>query len=140
MKKVLANLVLVGCYLAVIALEELASRGALWFLGELRELSTVVKIILIVFGGSTLLGLVFAPVFYGAPLTAVASEAVSPSPNGTRYVVFSTIILTLTVISFLGLLIIKNVLNIACIFVVLYCIALLVMAKSLREEKINIES
>jgi len=140
MKKVLASLVLVGCYLAVIVLEELACRGAMWFLDELSALSIVAKIILIFFGGSALLGLVFTPVFYGSMLTVLASEAVSPSPNGTRYIVFSTIVLTLTVISFFSLLLIKRTLNIACIFVVLYCIALLIMAKDLREERISIES
>ena len=108
-------------YYVVYFVGSLCSRFLLWVISEISVLSAFMKIILIIVGGSFFLGIIILPLFFGAAATVFASEKVYPSKNGTRYIVFSVILMTLTVVGFLMALILR-VINWAAIYVVVYCI------------------
>lgn len=139
MKKFLSVLVLVVCYVVVSVVETYAGMGVMWFLEEISKMSTAATIVIVIFGGTLMLGVVFVPIFWGATLTLLASEAVSPSPHGTKYVVFSIIVMILTVVSFV-LTYMGGVINLAGIGILIYCIMVLVGSKSMIEENKQYES
>lgn len=98
-KRVLSWLVLLGCYIlfvAVVVLDLLlfSYLSKLYF-----QLSPFLKIIVILIGGSTIIGLFVAPLFYGIPMTYAASEAVCPSRKGDRYIALGALIIVSCVIN-----------------------------------------
>ena len=93
MKRLLSWLTLVGCYIVfclIVALDMalLAYISSLYY-----QLSAFLKLIVIIIGGSFILGIALAPLWYGIPLTYSASEAVCPSRRGDRYVIMGVLIL-----------------------------------------------
>ena len=139
MKKLFACLVLIICYVVVATLETLACQAVMWFIGEITQMSTLAMVLVLVFGGSMLLGIILAPIFYGSMLTILASEAVDKSPSGTRYWIFSAIVMVITLVCFVGYLILMSTINIPSLLVLVYCVMLLVGAKGIRDESIVVQ-
>lgn len=116
--------------------------------GAISTLSTFLQIVIYLFGGSTLLAIIIAPLQYGGILTVSASEAVKPSRNGKRYKVFSILIIVLYSITLLMLILLSSIgvakLSVSFILGVIYVIAfgvsLLISAnttiKSKEEERL----
>lgn len=69
-----------------------------YILDLVNELSTFLKLIIYLFGGTTFLSFIFLPVYYGSFLTVSASEAVKNSRKGLRYIVFSVYMLITNII------------------------------------------
>jgi hypothetical protein len=64
-----------------------------YLLGLVSELDTLWRIATYLLGGSAFLGFIFAPAYYGAFLSVLASEAIKPTKKGTRYCVLSILML-----------------------------------------------
>lgn len=128
----LSWMILPVCYMLVYWLGSLATSLVAQVIGEIRMLSTITKIFVYFVGGGVMIGLVLAPITYGGPLTVAASEAIATSENGVRYVVFATVVITITAVSFI-LTAIMGTINIAAIYVVIYCISVLISGRSFKE-------
>lgn len=92
MKRFLSWLTLIGCYIAFCFIVSLDMRLLAYIAGLYGQLSAFLKLIVIIVGGSFILGLALAPLWYGVPLTYTASEAVCPSKRGDRYIVVGVLI------------------------------------------------
>lgn len=92
MKRLLSWLVIVLCFIAVCILATLDYRLAAWMFDAFEDLSTISKILLVIFGGSFVAGLALAPAYYGAILTMSFSDKVQYSEKGIRYIIFGAII------------------------------------------------
>lgn len=88
MKRFLSWVVLIACYLAFGLILNLDMMLLKYILGLYSSLGTFLKIVVLLLGGTTILGLAVAPLWYGIPLMKAASEKVYPSKNGLRYTVF----------------------------------------------------
>lgn len=132
LRHLLSVAVLPVCYIVVYLWFTLMYRCAIIAYRWLDTLSTLGVILAVVFLGSITLALLFAPIKYGALLTIQCSEAIAPSKHGERYRTFSIILLLLTVVSFLLSLRLMGTLNLACIFVAIYCIQLFFFSKGIE--------
>ena len=98
MKRFLSWLVLLGCYLAFAFLVSIYIPLINFVFDLYGSLNAFLKLLILIIGGSFLLGIVIAPVYYGIPLMHTASEAVCESRKGVRYTVFGIWVLTSTVL------------------------------------------
>ena len=64
----------------------------------IEDLSTFLKVLIYIFGGSTLISILFIPAFYGSALAVGASEGICESKKGTRYIVLSSFMLITLVV------------------------------------------
>ena len=102
MKRFLSWLTLVGCYL-LFSLINMLDLLLLSFISDLvTSLPAFLKFLTILIGGTFILGIAIAPLWYGIPLTVAASNSVHQSKKGTRYKVFGIFIIVITVLSFLS--------------------------------------
>ncbi len=129
MKRVLSWLVLAVCDFAFTLVVSLDLMLLRYVLGLYGELSAFLKIAALVLGGSFVLALAAAPLFYGIPLIHRASEAVCESRKGMRYTVYGIVTL-LSVLYTLG-----NRAMLADILVAIYGISFIVIGHNTRKEK-----
>ena len=124
MKRFLSWLTLIGCYIAfcLIASLDMALLG--YIAGLYYQLSAFLKLIVIIVGGSFILGIALAPLWYGIPLTYSASEAVCPSKRGDRYVVMGVLILVGCVLEIITGFMLRDIL------IGIYGIALIIYGRS----------
>ena len=126
MKRFLSWVVLIACTSVVSFVQTIAYKIALCFFQWYLNVSIFLRIMLVLFGGGIALGLIFAPIVYGAALSVIASYAVSPSPKGLRYIIWGTIYLllclTLAVVSYTF----ENSFDICAIASALYAIGLII--------------
>jgi hypothetical protein len=92
--------------------------------GLYYQLSAFLKLIVIIVGGSFILGIALAPLWYGIPLTYSASEAVCPSKRGDRYVVMGVLILAGCVLEIITGFMLRDIL------IGIYGIALIIYGRS----------
>ena len=103
-----------------------------WLIGIINDLSVFLRILCYLFGGSTLLSLLLLPVYYGPPLTIMASEAICPTRKGTRYKVYSVLMLITYVLDIIiGLS--NSYFNLATIVMCIYYIVLLISSKEIAD-------
>ena len=111
--------------------------------GAISTLSTFMQIVIYLFGGTTLLGIVLAPLLYGGMLTVLVSEAVKPSKAGKRYKVFSILIIVFYSVTLL-LLILARSIGVAefsvssilgFIYVIAFGVSLLISANAIIKSK-----
>ena len=94
--------------LVFVVLIGLLTNLVVWFSSYLLslylQLSAFLKLVIILFGGGILLGIVFAPIMYGIPLTVSLCEKINESKKGARYIVMGIFILlySIAVMFFLG--------------------------------------
>jgi hypothetical protein len=88
-------------------------------------LPTILTLLCYLIGGTTLLGILLAPIIYGPNIAISASESIKPSKKGNRYKIFSIIMLLLASSNFL-LSIFSNEINLASLFVCAFSIVLLI--------------
>lgn len=133
MKRVLSWIVMVIISVLVALIASIVIGIATYVLSLVSELNTFLQIIIYIFGGSTFLAFIIAPVWYGVPLTLHASEAICKSKKGTRYIVFSVYKLIMLTISII-LSILKSDIPIVSIIMCIYYIALIIASKQLSYE------
>ena len=103
-----------------------------WLIGIISHLSVFLQILCYLVGGSTLLSLIFLPVFYGPPLTVMASEAVCPTKKGTRYKAYAILMLITYILDIIiGLN--NGHFNLATIVMCIYYIVLLISSKEFAD-------
>lgn len=124
MKRFLSWLTLVGCYIAFCLIVTLDMTLLAYIAGLYYQLSAFFKLIVIIVGGSFILGLALAPLWYGIPLTYSASEAVCPSKRGDRYVIMGVLILVSCVLEIISNFAIRYIL------IAIYGIALIICGRS----------
>ena len=77
-----------------------------WLIGELVDVNAILRWIIIIFAGSTILGIIFGVSFYGALFSCKLSQLVWKSQKGLRYCVmggfFFVYYIYLTVTSFIN--------------------------------------
>lgn len=134
LKHLLAWLSIFVCYLIVAILASLAMSFVAFIVMQVGKLSLVTRLFIYLVGGTTLLGIALAPLHFGPAITAAVSESIYPSANGTRYIVFATIQITLSALSFV-LNLIAGHLNIAILYTVLYSIFLIIYGKEFSNDK-----
>ena len=94
--------------LVFVVLIGLFTNLVVWFSSYLLslylQLSAFLKLVIILFGGGILLGIVFTPIMYGIPLTVSLCEKINESKKGARYIVMGIFILlySIAVMIFLG--------------------------------------
>ena len=93
MKRFLSWLALIGCYFLFCFIVALDMALLSYVLDLYSQLSAFLKLVILIIGGSFVLGIAFAPLFYGIPLIITACEAICPSKRGTRYTVFGIFVL-----------------------------------------------
>lgn len=135
MKRFLSWLILPVSYIVVYLWFTAMYKLTLVLYNWLNGMSTAAIIVLVLIFGSVALALIFAPLYYGAPLTYAASEAVCPSSRGLRYKVFASGLFVLTCVSFVLSLTLMNTINIACIFVAIYCVILFLLGKTTSKQE-----
>ena len=101
MKRVLSWFVLLITCFIVLLVVHFSYIGTLYLIDFFWHNNLFVKILLFAFLGSTVFGWFCAVIFYGATLSFFASEAVYPSKKGTRYLVYSVVMLVLYLICML---------------------------------------
>ncbi len=92
MRRFLAWLTLVGCWWLFSLIVALDMLLLTYLLSLFVELTTFLKLVVIILGGSFFLGLAIAPLWYGIPLTLYLSQKVCPTRYGDRYVIFGVLI------------------------------------------------
>lgn len=133
MKRVLSWLVLLVCTAVVFLVQTLAYNIAMYLIQWFFNSSTLMKILLILFGGGTILALAYMPIVYGASLSVLASELVCPSRNDLRYIMWGTAYMLLCIVSFVVTLLVGSF-NIATIAGALYGLALIIIGAKHRKE------
>lgn len=121
-------------YLVVGWIGSLLFRFGFWAWGEFLSLSAFLKLIIVCLGGGTFIGIIISSLFYVPVLTITLSEAIARSKCGTRYIVFGTIAILVTGISFLLRIILSQSVNIPSLYVIVYCIILLAVKTKVLEE------
>lgn len=129
MKRFLSWLTLLGCVIAIILFTNLVMLFLSYALSLYDQLSAFLKLVVIVIGGSFFLGLVFAPIFYGIPLSVTLSEKVFESKRGARYIVFGIIILLYSLFE----LFVAGI-SIARIILGIYAIVLMIVGRKTAKE------
>ena len=124
MKRFLSWLTLIGCYIAFCLIVSLDMALLRYIAGLYYQLSAFLKLIVIIVGGSFILGIALAPLWYGIPLTYSASEAVCPSKRGARYVVMGVLILVSCVLEIISGFMLRDIL------IGIYGIALIIYGRS----------
>jgi hypothetical protein len=124
MKRFLSWLTLIGCYIAFCLIVSLDMALLGYIAGLYYQLSAFLKLIVIIVGGSFILGIALAPLWYGIPLTYSASEAVCPSKRGDRYVVMGVLILAGCVLEIITGFMLRDIL------IGIYGIALIIYGRS----------
>lgn len=119
MKRFLAWLALVGCYIAFCFVIGLDMALVKYLASLYVQLSAFLKLVIIIVGGSFVFGLATAPLFYGIPLTYAACEAICPSRRGVRYIVMGILILICCVLEAINGFLLRD------IFIGIYGIALI---------------
>lgn len=79
MKRVLSWLTLISCYVAFCFIVNLDMMLLAYIVSLYAQLSAFLKLIVIIIGGSFILGLALTPLWYGIPLTYSLSEKVFSS-------------------------------------------------------------
>ncbi len=92
--------------------------------GLYAQLSAFLKIIVIIVGGSFILGLALTPLWYGIPLTYSASEAVCPSKRGDGYIVVGVLIVISCILEIISGFMLRDIL------IGIYGIALIIYGRS----------
>ena len=93
------------------------------------SLNAFLEIIIYIVGGTTFLGLLISPAWYGAFLAVSASEAVKRSKKGTRYFVLSIYMLISNVFYIVAGLI-GGTLHLNSIIMCLYYVILIIAGKN----------
>lgn len=124
MKRFLSWLTLIGCYIAFCLIVSLDMALLGYIAGLYYQLSAFLKLIVIIVGGSFILGIALAPLWYGIPLTYSASEVVCPSKRGDRYVVMGVLILAGCVLEIITGFMLRDIL------IGIYGIALIIYGRS----------
>lgn len=133
MKRVLSWVVLIICTVVVYLVQTLAYNIAMYLIQWFFNSSTIMKVILVLFGGGTILALAYMPIVYGASLSVLASELVCPSRNDLRYIMWGTAYMLLCIVSFAVTLLVGSF-NIATIAGALYGLALIIIGAKHRKE------
>ena len=110
MKRFLSWLTLIGCYIAFCFIVSLDMRLLAYIAGLYGQLSAFLKLIVIIVGGSFILGLALAPLWYGVPLTYTASEAGCPSKRGDRYIVVGVLIVVSCILEIISGFMLRDIL------------------------------
>lgn len=87
MKRFLSWAALLLCFVAVCVLSTLDSMLVNFLYGIFSRQSAIVKIIIVLFGGSFAIALAFVPAIYGAILSRKWSDSICQSKKGARYIV-----------------------------------------------------
>ncbi len=98
MKRFLSWLALVGCYIIFGIILSLDMELLAYIVNLYSQLSAFLKLVIIIFGGSTIVGFALAPLFYGVSLSYAASEAICPSKKGARYIIVGILIILFSLI------------------------------------------
>jgi len=125
---------MVICSIVVYFIAVLLFALVLYVIGIIGDLPRFWRIIIYLFGGSTLLGILFAPLQYGGILTVSASEAIKPSKAGTRYKVFSLIIIIIYALEFVLSIIMRKP-NWAALYVIAFGVSLLISGAAMMKDK-----
>lgn len=129
MKRFLSWIVLIGCFLVFRLAVFLDALLLGYIIGLYSQLGAFLKLVIIIFGGTFILGLAFTPLLYGISLSVAASEALYESQSGVRYIVVGTMIVMLGILDILcaGNLFIE-------ISSMIYGVVILVMGVKTREQ------
>ena len=88
-KRILSWIVLVACFAVALFFFGIVFMIVDYVLNLITDLPTILKIIVYIFGGGTVLsGIIFVPYYLGLPMLIGASEKVCPSRKGLRYLFF----------------------------------------------------
>ena len=109
MKRFFSWLTLIACYILFCLIVALDMALLSYISSLYGHLSPFLKIIVIIVGGSFILGLAFAPLWYGIPLTYAASEAVCPSKRGARYLIIGIIIIVTCILDILSKFMVRDI-------------------------------
>ena len=121
--RLLSRAFLFVAFLLISVIFALAMSLAGWLLTNIHEFSALLFWLVIIFGGTGILWLIFMPLVYGAPLTVTISEGIAPSRRGTRYIVFAMIDVIYCLFVFGFLLVSVHTVSIASIYMAIYGIA-----------------
>lgn len=136
MKRVISWVVLwlISCVVGLVI--ALVTMLASVLLKQTMELSLLAQIVKLIFYGAIFLAFIFAPAQWGALLAVAASEAVSPSKKGTRYVVFPVLAM-IDVFAKLLIHIVNGNLKFGLILMFIYYVVLLIHGRSIAVGKQN---
>ncbi len=93
-----------------------------------NSLSAFLKLIVLIVGGTFILGIAIAPLWYGIPLIHFASDAICTSKKGLRYTIFGVFVV---VFSILGILIDFDIRD---IFDLILGVAFIIIGHNTRRE------
>lgn len=134
MKRLLSWLVMWLLSLLVGAFTVLLGNLAGYLILLIDELGIFLRVVCYLLGGATLLSIVLAPATQGPPIVALASQAICPSKKGTRYMVFSTLMLILYAIDFILVLSGQGKFNPSVLVMCIYYVILLIVGKGIADE------
>ncbi len=134
MKRILSWIVLIVIGYVVSLLTSLVMGLGAYVLSLIDGLNTLLKILIYLFGGATLLSIILAPIYYGSMLAVPASEAVKESKKGTRYIVYSVYNLIAS-IAFIIMGFLQGEFRLQPLLMCIYYIAILVIGKNIVSEK-----
>lgn len=129
MKRFLSWIVLYLISIIVSLLTSLAIGFGAYLLALAHELNTFLKIIIYIFGGSTVISLIFVPAIYGSFLSVAASEAIRGTKKGTRYYVIATYMLLSNII-YVVIGLTNNALHLNAIIMCVYYILLIIWGRN----------
>lgn len=132
MKRILSWIVMFLLSVLANTCTSLVIRLCGWFINLTNVMNLGPRIVCYLFFGTTLLSILFIPAVYGAILTSSASEAVCPTKKGTRYIVYSVLMLVLCVYDFV-VSFQSNVWDVGALLMCIYYIVLLISSRIIKD-------
>lgn len=133
MKRVLSWIVLLLISCLISLLSSFVGMIRSYIFSFINELSTFLRVLIYVFGGTTFFSLLLLPVHYGSLLAISASEAIKNSKRGMRYVVFSVLMLiTNAIYIIIGFT--KSTFYINAVIMCIYYVMLIILGREIAFE------
>lgn len=129
MKRFLSWIVLIVMGYIVSLLTSLVMGLGAYIFALIDELNAFLKILIYLVGGTTLLSILIAPIYYGCMFTVPASESVKKSRKGLRYIIYSVYNLLMSVV-YIILGFAQGEFRLHSLLMCIYYIAILLIGKS----------